>query len=41
MRPVRNAGEEALTGAFAPLRTSSGGYRVEDEYRYAIAKRSR
>jgi ubiquinone/menaquinone biosynthesis C-methylase UbiE len=39
---VRNAGEaavrDALTGAFAPLRTSSGGYRIEDEYRYVIAQ---
>ena len=38
---VRNAGEDAvrevLTKAFAPLRTSSGGYRIEDEYRYVIA----
>jgi SAM-dependent methyltransferase len=37
---VRHAGEaavrEALTSAFAPLRTSSGGYRIEDEYRYVI-----
>ena len=37
---VRNAGEaavrEALTTALAPLRTSTGGYRIEDEYRYAI-----
>jgi SAM-dependent methyltransferase len=37
---VRNAGEAAvraaLTSAFAPLRTSTGGYRVEDEYRYVI-----
>jgi SAM-dependent methyltransferase len=37
---VRNAGEaavrEALTSAFAPLRTSTGGYRIEDEYRYVI-----
>jgi SAM-dependent methyltransferase len=44
VRPaVRNAGEDAvrevLTQAFAPLRTSSGGYRVEDEYRYIIATR--
>ena len=42
---VRNAGEaavrEALTSAFAPLRTSSGGYRIEDEYRWVIAKRNR
>lgn len=39
---VRNAGEaavrEALTGALAPLRTSSGGYRIEDEYRWVIAQ---
>ena len=39
---VRNAGEaavrEALTEAFAPLRSSSGGYRIEDEYRYVIAQ---
>ena len=39
---VRNAGEAAvrgaLTGAFASLRTSSGGYRIEDEYRYVIAQ---
>ena len=39
---VRNAGEqavrEALTSAFAPLRTSTGGYRVEDEYRYVICQ---
>jgi ubiquinone/menaquinone biosynthesis C-methylase UbiE len=39
---VRNAGEtavrEALGAGFAPLRTSSGGYRVEDEYRYVIAQ---
>jgi SAM-dependent methyltransferase len=39
---VRNAGEEAvreaLTEAFAPLRTSSGGYRIEDEYRFVIAQ---
>ena len=39
---VRNAGEpavrQALTEAFAPLRNSSGGYRVEDEYRYVIAQ---
>jgi SAM-dependent methyltransferase len=38
---VRASGEEAvrdaLTDAFAPLRTVSGGYRVEDEYRYIIA----
>jgi SAM-dependent methyltransferase len=41
---VRNAGEDAvrevLTRAFAPLRTSNGGYRVEDEYRYVIARRA-
>ena len=39
---VRNAGEgavrDALSAGFAPLRTSSGGYRVEDEYRYVIAQ---
>jgi SAM-dependent methyltransferase len=39
---VRNAGEdavrEALTSAFAPLRSSSGGYRIEDEYRWVIAQ---
>ena len=39
---VRNAGEaavrEVLTKAFGPLRTSSGGYRVEDEYRVLIAE---
>lgn len=39
---VRNGGEEAvreaLATAFAPLRTSNGGYRVEDEYRYALAR---
>ena len=43
VRPaVRNAGEDAvrdaLARAFAPLRTSSGGYRIEDEYRYVIAQ---
>ena len=42
---VRNAGEEAvrdvLSRAFVPLRTSSGGYRIEDEYRYVFAKRNR
>ncbi len=41
---VRNAGEdavrEALTGAVAPLRTSTGGYRIEDEFRYLIARRA-
>jgi ubiquinone/menaquinone biosynthesis C-methylase UbiE len=40
---VRHAGEQAvretLAGAFAPLRSSSGGYRIEDEYRYLIAAR--
>lgn len=39
---VRRAGEpavrEVLSRAFAPLRTSSGGYRLEDEYRYLIAQ---
>jgi hypothetical protein len=39
---VRNAGEEAvraaLTSAFASLRTSTGGYRIEDEYRYVISQ---
>jgi SAM-dependent methyltransferase len=39
---VRNAGEEAvrqaLTSAFAPLRTSSGGYRIEDEYRWVVCQ---
>ena len=39
---VRNAGEdavrEALGAGFAPLRTSNGGYRVEDEYRYVMAQ---
>lgn len=38
---VRNAGEqavrEALSRAFAPLRTSHG-YRIEDEYRYVVAQ---
>lgn len=41
MRVVRSSGEravrEALAGALAPLRTSTGGYRFEDEYRYLIA----
>jgi SAM-dependent methyltransferase len=39
---VRNAGEqavrEALAKAFTSLRTSTGGYRIEDEYRYAICQ---
>lgn len=41
VRAVRGSGEravrEALTGALAPLRMSSGGYRIEDELRYLIA----
>jgi hypothetical protein len=28
---------EALAGALARLRMSSGGYRIEDELRYLIA----
>jgi hypothetical protein len=32
------ARERALTRAFAPLRTSGGGYRIEDEYRWVVAQ---
>jgi ubiquinone/menaquinone biosynthesis C-methylase UbiE len=41
VRAVRSAGEqdvrEALARALAPLRMSTGGYRIEDELRYLIA----
>jgi hypothetical protein len=40
---VRSLGEqavrEALAGPLAPLRTSTGGYRIEDELHYLIAVR--
>jgi hypothetical protein len=28
--------EDSWAAWFAPLRTSTGGYRIEDEYRYLI-----
>jgi ubiquinone/menaquinone biosynthesis C-methylase UbiE len=41
VRAVRSSGEQAvrkaLAGALAPLRMSTGGYRIEDELRYLIA----
>jgi hypothetical protein len=30
------AEDGGATPEFAPLRTSTGGYRIEDEYRYVI-----
>jgi hypothetical protein len=41
MRAIAAAGEEqvtvAATGAIAPYRTSSGGYAIENVWRYLIA----